>query len=50
MARVRPHHPEKATASEPQPGKDTAGTVFGLLLIGAAVIAILYAWPTTPEL
>lgn len=42
--------PEKATASEPQPGKDTAGMVFGLFFIGAAVIAILYAWTTMPEL
>ncbi|MFG2134198.1 DUF3592 domain-containing protein [Streptomyces sp. NPDC048751] len=42
--------PEKATASAPQPGKDTAGTVFGLFFIGAAVIAILYAWATAPEL
>ena len=42
--------PEKATASEPQPGKDMAGTVFGLFLIGAAVIGILYAWATAPEL
>ena len=45
-----PADPEKATASEPQPGKDTAGMVFGLLFIGAAVIAILYAWTTVPEL
>ncbi|MES5823513.1 DUF3592 domain-containing protein [Streptomyces sp. RG80] len=45
-----PVDPEKATASEPQPGKDTAGMVFGLFFIGAAVIAILYAWTTMPEL
>ncbi|MDQ0601492.1 hypothetical protein QF037_005837 [Streptomyces canus] len=45
-----PADPEKATACEPQPGKDTAGMVFGLFFIGAAVIAILYAWTTVPEL
>lgn len=44
------HDPEKATASPPQPSKDTATTVFGLIFIGAAVIAILYAWTTAPKL
>ncbi|MEU6376885.1 DUF3592 domain-containing protein [Streptomyces sp. NPDC046909] len=42
--------PEKATASEPQPGKDMAGTVVGLFFIGLAVIVILYGWATVPEL
>lgn len=42
--------PEKATASEPRPGKDMAGTVIGLVLIGACVIGILYAWTTMPDL
>lgn len=45
-----PDDPEKATASEPQPGKDTAGMVIGLFFIGAAVIVILYGWATVPEL
>jgi hypothetical protein len=44
-----PEDPEKATASEPQPGKDTAGMVFGLIFIGAAVIALLYAWTTVSQ-
>ncbi|WP_428954479.1 hypothetical protein [Streptomyces sp. cg35] len=32
--------PEKATASEPQPGKDMFGTVFGLVVIAVGVIIL----------
>ncbi|WP_330304830.1 MULTISPECIES: DUF3592 domain-containing protein [unclassified Streptomyces] len=33
--------PEKATASEPRPGKDMAGAVFGLVFLGAGVIILI---------
>jgi len=33
--------PEKATGSEPRPGKDTAGMVFGVGVIGIAVVILV---------
>ncbi|WP_329338810.1 hypothetical protein OG866_27750 [Streptomyces sp. NBC_00663] len=48
LVHYAPADPEKATASEPQPGKDMAGTVFGLFFIGASVIVLLYVWATLP--
>ena len=45
-----PDEPERATASEPQPGKDMAGTVFGLIVLGAGVIVMLYEMATLPEI
>ncbi|MFJ8542509.1 DUF3592 domain-containing protein [Streptomyces sp. NPDC093586] len=38
------HEPDKATASEPQLGKDAATLVFWLLLLGACAVFLLYEW------
>ncbi|WP_432133204.1 MULTISPECIES: hypothetical protein [unclassified Streptomyces] len=45
-----PDAPDRATASEPQPGKDTAAMIFWLvILLGAAAYA-LHFWATMPDL
>ncbi|MEU5537107.1 DUF3592 domain-containing protein [Streptomyces sp. NPDC020362] len=42
------HEPDKATASATEPGKDTAGTVVWLVVLGAATIFLLHEWATLP--
>ncbi len=50
LVHYAPEEPQNATASEPQPGKDMAGTVFGLIMLGASVGVLLYLWATMPDL
>ncbi|MEU0002957.1 DUF3592 domain-containing protein [Streptomyces sp. NPDC006314] len=38
------HEPDKATASEPQPGKDMASTVVWLVLLAACAIFLVHEW------
>ncbi|WP_460066080.1 hypothetical protein [Streptomyces sp. YKOK-I1] len=40
--------PEKATASAPQPGKDTASMAFALVLFGAGVVLMIKLLVTGP--
>lgn len=41
-----PQEPERATATEPQPGKDTAGMVVWLLVLGACAVFLVREWIT----
>ncbi|MFJ9814436.1 DUF3592 domain-containing protein [Streptomyces sp. NPDC101151] len=43
-----PHEPDKATASEPQPGKDAAGTAVWLTILAAGAFFLIYEWATLP--
>ena len=40
--------PERATASAPQPGKDTASMVFALVILGAGIVVMIRLLVTTP--
>jgi hypothetical protein len=40
--------PERATASAPQPGKDTASMVFGLVILGSGIAVMIHLLATTP--
>lgn len=42
--------PDKATASAPEPGKDTARMAVTLLILGAGVVVLSYTWATMPRL
>ncbi|MGW0879494.1 DUF3592 domain-containing protein [Streptomyces sp. NPDC002671] len=44
-----PHDPDKATAAEPQPGKDLASTVVWLGVLTAAAIVLMREWATLPR-
>ncbi|MEV6834253.1 DUF3592 domain-containing protein [Streptomyces sp. NPDC051133] len=39
-----PHEPDRATASAPQPGKDTAAAVFGVLVLAFCTVYTVYQW------
>ncbi|MFF5189477.1 DUF3592 domain-containing protein [Streptomyces sp. NPDC000345] len=43
-----PDDPERATAFAPQPGKDTAAMVFGLLVLGSGIAVMIHLLVTTP--
>ncbi|MFF7752595.1 hypothetical protein ACFZCP_25890 [Streptomyces sp. NPDC007971] len=42
------HEPDKATASAPQPGRDTAGTAVWLVILASLAVFLLYEWATLP--
>ncbi|MFI9805991.1 DUF3592 domain-containing protein [Streptomyces sp. NPDC052301] len=44
LVHYAPHEPDRATASEPQPGKDMAGTVIGVLLLASCAVYTAHMW------
>ncbi|MEU6283799.1 DUF3592 domain-containing protein [Streptomyces sp. NPDC047028] len=44
LVHYAPHAPERATASEPQPGKDMTTTVVWLAVMAACAIYLIHEW------
>ncbi|MFG2355944.1 hypothetical protein [Streptomyces sp. NPDC048521] len=44
LVHYAPHEPDKATASEPRPGRDMAITVVWLVVLAACAIFLVHEW------